>query len=180
MTRDQLKACLTFASGKSIDKFLQPLNDVMQLFNINTKPRMAAFLAQIAHESGSLAYVKEIASGKDYDTGSKAKSLGNTPEADGDGQKYKGRGLIQITGKANYQALTDHFKVDFVNHPELLEQPLYAATSAGWFWHTRGLNEIADLDNEEAFKKITKRINGGLNGWNDRLALWKQCKKALA
>lgn len=180
MTRDQFKNCLTFASGKSIDKFLAPVNDVMELFKINTKPRMAAFLAQIAHESGSLAYVKEIASGKDYDTGSKAKSLGNTPEVDGDGQKYKGRGLIQITGRANYQALTNYAKVDFVNHPELLEQPLYAALSAGWFWHTRGLNEIADLDTEEAFKTITKRINGGLNGWDDRLALWKQCKKALA
>jgi len=82
--------------------FLDPLNAAMAEFSINTPARQAMFLAQVGHESGQLNFLKELASGAAYDTGKLAARLGNTPEADGDGQRYKGRGLIQITGTRNY------------------------------------------------------------------------------
>jgi putative chitinase len=165
---------MPFASSKRIDVYLEPLNQVMDLYAINSIHRIAAFLAQLAHESGSLVYVKEIAAGTAYEG---RKDLGNIHP--GDGQKYKGRGLIQITGRGNYQALTDHFKVDFINNPTLLEQPLYATLSAGWFWDKMNLNALADQVTEDSFKKITKKINGGLNGYDDRVSHWKRCKAAL-
>lgn len=176
ITREQLKACMPSATDANIDKFLGPLNVAMIKYDISTPKRAAAFLAQLAHESGSLRYVREIASGEDYDTGSKAASLGNTPEKDGDGQKYKGRGLIQITGRANYKALSVALNFDFIKEPEKLELPGAAAMSAGWFWNLRGLNKHADANN---FERITKMINGGLNGYEDRLKKWATCKKAL-
>ncbi|MGE1156763.1 glycoside hydrolase family 19 protein, partial [Pseudomonas kitaguniensis] len=95
----------------------------------------------------------------------------------GDGSKYRGRGLIQITGRANYAACAEALGLDLVNQPELLEQPQHAAMSAAWFWSTRGLNTLAD---QGEFAKITRRINGGLTGQEDRLQLWERAKKVLA
>lgn len=180
ITVQQIKAGLPQASPAKIDKYGSFLIETMIRFRIITPARICAFLAQIAHESGSFQYVRELASGKAYDTGSKAASLGNTPEADGDGEKYKGRGLIQITGTHNYKMLSEYFAQDFLNHPELLEEPKWACLSAGWFWDIRKLNEIADRDNLEAFKLITKRINGGLNGFDDRVARWMSIKQILS
>lgn len=176
MTDILLKACLPFASQANIAKYLDPLNKAMEKFEINTPKRQAAFLAQLAHESGSLKYVRELASGEDYDTGSKAASLGNTPEADGDGQRYKGRGLIQITGLANYKAVSKALDFDFVKDPEKLEMPAPACFSAAWFWYSRGLNALADAGD---FRKITKKINGGYNGLKDRVEHYHRCQKAL-
>lgn len=171
----QLKACMPYASDKNLNLFLAPLNSAMTTYEINTMRRIAAFIAQLEHESGSLQYVKELTDGKAYETGTAlGKMLGNTQL--GDGPRYKGRGLIQITGRANYTKLTQALGVDFVTKPELLEQPTYAALSAAWFWHSRGLNELADDDN---YVTITKRINGGLNGWSQRLQFWMICEKAL-
>ena len=178
MTLDQLRAIMP-SSGKRAETFLEPLNRAMEEFEINTPERQAAFLAQIAHESGSLRYVRELASGAAYDTGRLAERLGNTPEADGDGQRYKGRGLIQITGTANYSACSAALYGDsqhLLDHPELLELPNAAARSAAWFWKSRGLNELADAGD---FLRITKRINGGINGMDDRMAHWEQAKKVL-
>lgn len=160
------------------DIFAKPLAEACEMFEINTPARIAAFLAQIAHESGSLLYVKEIASGKAYDTGRLAKTLGNTPEADGDGQKYKGRGLIQITGLANYLKCSIDLFGDnrLMKKPELLEQPTNAALSAAWFWGSRKLNSLADAGD---FRKITLRINGGYNGLEDRLQFYSRAKQAL-
>jgi putative chitinase len=174
ITKLQLIMCMPNATLVNIDRFLLPLNSTMERFNINTPTRIAMFLAQLAHESGSLRYVKEIASGEAYEW---RKSLGNI--FPGDGKKYKGRGLIQLTGRANYQRFKDTFDVDVVTNPELLEQPIYAALSAGWFWNKAGLNIIADRGDEEAFKKVTKRINGGYNGLIDRQHHWERCKKEL-
>lgn len=101
--------------------------------------------------------------------------LGNTVA--GDGSKYRGRGLIQITGRANYAACGEALGVGLVNQPERLEQPQYACMSAAWFWATKGLNTLADAGN---FERITRRINGGLNGQDDRLALWKKASDVLA
>ena len=152
-----------------------------KLRTASTRLRMAAFLAQIGHESGQLLYVRELGSNQylsKYDTGSLAKRLGNTPEADGDGQKYRGRGLIQVTGRANYEACSEALFSDarLLNTPELLEIPVYAALSAGWFWHRAGLNTLADQGD---FLTITKRINGGTNGLADREALYERALKVL-
>ncbi|WP_415262383.1 glycoside hydrolase family 19 protein, partial [Pseudomonas chlororaphis] len=139
-------------------------------------------LAQVGHESGQLQWVRELGNDQylsKYDTGTLAARLGNTPEVDGDGQKYRGRGLIQVTGRANYQACSEALFGDsrLLNTPELLENPVYAALSAGWFWQRAGLNSLADKGD---FLTITKRINGGTNGLVDREALYERALKVLA
>ena len=147
---------------------------------------MAAFIAQIGHESGQFRYVRELGNDQylsKYDTGSLAKRLGNTPEADGDGQKYRGRGLIQITGRANYLTCGEALALDLLNQPELLEllelleKPQHACMSAAWYWASKGLNTLADTGQ---FDKITQRINGGQNGAADRQALYARALKVLA
>ena len=95
----------------------------------------------------------------------------------GDGSKYRGRGLIQITGRANYKACGEALSLDLINHPELLEKPQHACMSAAWFWATKGLSTLAD---EGQFDKITQRINGGQNGAADRQALYARALKVLA
>jgi putative chitinase len=161
--------------------FLTALNAAFVRYAINTPIRTAAFLAQIAHESGELRYVRELGSDlylSKYDTGTLAARLGNSPEADGDGQRYRGRGLIQITGRRNYLACSRALFGDdrLLHQPELLEQPQWAAESAAWFWQSNGLNELADNDQ---FTRITRRINGGLNGLEERLRLWARAKAVL-
>jgi putative chitinase len=151
--------------------FVDPLNSAMSLFDIDNLYRQAAFLAQVGHESGKLLYVRELYSGERYDVGLLAKRLGNTPEDDGDGEKYRGRGLIQITGRYNYNLCGNALKLPLLDQPELLERPLYASLSAGWFWKDHGLNELAD---EKKFEKITKVINGGLNGQKERLEMYNR------
>jgi putative chitinase len=170
VTKEQLLAILPYAKGK-VDVYLPFLNAAMDEFEINTPARQAAFIAQIGHESAQFRYVEELASGAAYEGRA---DLGNTMP--GDGVKYKGRGLIQITGKVNYIAAMLALNVDCVSAPEMLEHPDYACRSAAWFWKTHGLNELADAG---AFEKITRRINGGLNGQDDRLALWNVAKKVL-
>jgi putative chitinase len=145
-------------------------------FEINTPLRWAHYLAQIAHESAELRYSEEIASGKAYDTGKLAIMLGNTPEADGDGQRFKGRGLIQLTGRANYEAYKKYCGFDVVKQPELLAKPVGAIRSSMWFWKSKGLNELADRDE---FVAITKCINGGTNGIEDRRKYLARAKRVL-
>ncbi|ROM24641.1 glycoside hydrolase family 19 protein [Pseudomonas protegens] len=161
--------------------FVPALNAAMSKYGIITRLRIAAFIAQIGHESGQLQYVRELGSDQylsKYDTGPLAKRLGNTPEADGDGQKYRGRGLIQVTGRANYEACSEALFSDarLLNTPELLETPVYAALSAGWFWQRAALNSLADKGD---FLTITKRINGGTNGLAVREALYQSALKVL-
>lgn len=161
--------------------FLSSLNAAIAKFEVDRPKRTAAFLAQIGHESGELRYVRELGSDQylsKYDTGTLAARLGNSPEADGDGQQYRGRGLIQITGRRNYLACSQALFGDdrLLRQPELLEQPQWAAESAAWFWQSNGLNELADKDQ---FTAITRRINGGLNGLENRLQLWARAKAVL-
>lgn len=161
--------------------FVSPLNQAMAEFQINTPTRVAAFLAQIGHESGHLRFVRELGGAAylaKYDTGRLAERLGNTPEADGDGQLYRGRGLIQITGRRNYQLCSIGLFGDFrlLLEPVLLEQPEWAAKSAAWFWFTNGLNVLADGGR---FLEITKRINGGTNGIAERRHLWGKAREVL-
>lgn len=176
----QLQAIMPNAGPRAC-VFIQTLNAAMSLYQITTCKRMAAFLAQVGHESGQLRYVRELGSDQylsKYDTGTLAARLGNTPEADGDGQKYRGRGLIQITGRRNYLACSQALFGDdrLLQQPQLLERPQWACESAAWFWQSNGLNELAD---KGQFTTITRRINGGLNGLDERLQLWARAKAVL-
>ena len=179
ITQQQLQQILPNA-GQTAGVFVPVLNTAMVRFQIIGTKRAAAFIAQIGHESGQFRYVRELGSDQylsKYDTGSLAKRLGNTPEADGDGQKYRGRGLIQITGRANYMMCGEALALDLINQPELLEKPQHACMSAAWFWASRGLNTLADAGQ---FDTITRRINGGQNGAADRQALYARALKVLA
>lgn len=170
VSREQLSEIMPNAKSR-IDKFLPVINKWADTFGINTKIRMAHWLAQVAHESGELRYTKELASGKAYEG---RKDLGNIQK--GDGVRFKGRGLIQITGRANYTAYAKFCGYDVVAKPELLEQPVGAVKSAMWYWQTHGLNELADADKFEA---ITRRINGGTNGLESRRTYLKRAKKVF-
>ena len=187
MTLGQIKetAC---SSTTNAAKFMDAINATCDKFQINTPIRQLCFLAQVGHESGSLFFTEELASGAAYEG---RKNLGNTQP--GDGIRFKGRGLIQITGRANYKAVGDALGIDLIKNPTLLggknvnkcspDQLKNAAMSAGWFWNSRKLNDLADkiniskpvdtganLDN---FVLITKKINGGTNGLHDRLNRYK-------
>ena len=179
ITLDQLLAIMPFAARRAAT-FLDPLNAAMDEFGIDTPARQAAFLAQVGHESGSLHYTRELASGEAYDTGRLAERLGNTPEDDGDGERYKGRGLIQITGTDNYRKCSTALYGDpdhLLGNPEVLELPDAACRSAAWFWLAHHCNEPADQGD---FERITRIINGGTNGSADRLAFYERAQKVLA
>lgn len=181
ITAQQLLQILPNA-GKQAGVFASALNLAMDRYQINTPLRMAAFIAQVGHESGQFRYVRELGGDQylsKYDTGTLAKRLGNTPEADGDGQKYRGRGLIQITGHTNYLACSKALFGDdrLLRTPELLEQAEWACKSAAWYWNSRDINTPADAGD---FKTVTRRINGGLNGLAERLEFYKRAKKVLA
>ena len=165
---EQLIRIMPYAKQRA-DKFIDPLNAAMKEFDISENGiREAAFLAQIAHESGELRYVEELATGEAYE---RRDDLGNI--YNGDGVKYKGRGLIQLTGRSNYAECGEALGLDLIACPELLEEPANACRSAAWFWQSHGCNELAD---KHDFLRITKRINGGTNGWHER---WKYYQKAL-
>lgn len=180
LTNETLKKIYPHSSEKNRHKFLPYLNQYMMEYNINTVERQAAFLAQIGHESAQLAYTEEIASGRIYEG---RRDLGNIEK--GDGMKYKGRGLLQITGRHNYLQLDNLISnlpmgTEFITNPELLREPLYATLTACWWWHNRKLNKLADTPSEENFKKITKIINGGYNGYQNRHKLWLLAKQHLS
>ncbi|UGQ37958.1 glycoside hydrolase family 19 protein [Janthinobacterium sp. PLB04] len=140
-------------------------------FGITTPARQASFLSQVGHESGQLRYVRELASGQAYEG---RVDLGNTQR--GDGVRFRGRGFLQVTGRANYAACGKALGLDLLAQPELLEQTVNACRSAGWFWQTRGLNALADAGDQE---RVTRRINGGVNGLAERLALYREARKVL-
>jgi putative chitinase len=171
LTIEQLKHIYQEGDVKKIERFLPYLNNTLDEFDISTPQRQRMFLAQIGHESGQLRYVQELASGTAYEG---RKDLGNT--SPGDGVRYKGRGLIQITGKSNYALLSLALGKPFVQNPELLEEDENACRSAGWFWYKRNLNALADLG---LFQDITKRINGGLNGYADRYKLYQRASEVI-
>lgn len=155
------------------------LNYYPEKFGITTLKRKAAFIAQLAHESNALLYTKEIWGPSRYQAAYEGrKDLGNIYA--GDGKKFLGRGLIQITGRANYEAFGRDFfnKPDlFIKHPEKIEQPYYAVLSAVWFWWKNNLNKYADAN---AFAALTKKINPAKLGLNDRVQYWEKAKIALS
>jgi putative chitinase len=153
------------------------LASACQYAELSTRERRAAFVAQIGHESGSLQYVREIwgptSAQRRYEG---RRDLGNTQT--GDGFRYRGRGLIQITGRANYARLTERLHglacPNFEAYPEALEQPRWAALSAADFWADHDLNRLVG-----DFKALTKAINGGLNGYDDRHARYERAVAAF-
>lgn len=164
-------------------RYTTPINRTMQRYKINTFDRATMWLAQVGHESGGLVYKEEIASGADYDVGAKAAALGNTPARDGDGEKFKGRGLIQLTGTDNYLAYAKFVNMTLSQVTAWLKTDAGSADVAGWFWSEfYNLNGVADWGRGsiESFEQITKFINGGLNGWPDRLAYLDRAKAVLA
>lgn len=161
-----------------IDGIVTLLNRYAPEFGITTAIRWAHFLAQICHESAEFLYTVE--QGKKsyflerYGTGALASRLGNKYKIDG--YNFRGRGLIQITGRYNYTKYKEFCGYDVVAKPDLLMQPVGAIRSAMWYWQTHGLNALADKDD---FKGVTKTINGGYNGIDDRRKYLERAKKAL-
>jgi putative chitinase len=174
MTPQELSRC----AGARIDRaetFLPFILAVFDEFEINTPLRQAAFLAQVGHESGGLHWLVELWGPTPAQSRYEGRAdLGNTEP--GDGYNYRGRGLIQTTGRDNYAKTGEALDQPLIEHPELLGTPELAARSAGWFWQAHGLNELADA---EQFEIITRRINGGLNGLAERQALYETAKGIL-
>ncbi|WP_426755992.1 LysM peptidoglycan-binding domain-containing protein [Myxococcus sp. Y35] len=160
VTVQQLRAVMPNLSQAKAEQYLPYLNQAMAEANITTPKRKAAFLAQLAHESGQLRYMEEIASGAAYEG---RRDLGNTQP--GDGVRYKGRGPIQLTGRANYRAAGRALGIDLEGNPHRAKDPDVAFRIAGWYWSSRNLNTYADAGN---FREVTRRINGGYNGMADR------------
>lgn len=174
----QLRAIMPEA-GRRASLFLDPLNTAMAEFEIDSPKRIAMFLAQVAHESGQLRFTKEIWGPMPWQLGYEGRAdLGNTEE--GDGYRFLGRGLLQCTGRDCYRqcSLALYGDDTLLRSPEILEEPMDAARSAGWVWRDfKKLNPVADAGD---FECTTRRINGGLNGQADRLACLARARVALA
>jgi putative chitinase len=199
ITPEILKQCLPEASIQTCEIFAEPLAEACEKFEINTPQRLAAFIAQVGHESGNLRFVKEnlnySAQGlrkifpkyfpndqlaMQYQRNPEAianrvyaNRMGNGPEDSGDGWRYRGRGLIQLTGHDNYHKCMADLEVD---DPEYFETPEGAVYSACWFWNTRNLNAVADTGD---IKKMTKLINGGFIGLEDRIKHYQHALHVL-
>lgn len=197
----QFMTC-TGASKENALKFYQPTIDAMKKYGITTPKRIAGFLAQVGHESLNLSILQEnlnysaeglmrvwpsrfptLSAATYYHRNPRliankvySNRMGNGTEDSGDGWKYRGRGLKQLTGKDNYRRASAALGVDLVENPDLLLTPQYAVLSATWFWHANGLNAIADTGTIEA---MTRKINGGLIGIEDRKARYSRALKAL-
>jgi predicted chitinase/uncharacterized Zn-binding protein involved in type VI secretion/GH24 family phage-related lysozyme (muramidase) len=171
VTVAQLHEIMPAAEKSKLEKYVKPLNKAMFEFEINTPRRQAAFLAQLAEESGEFKYVEEIGSGAEYNG---RPDLGNTHA--GDGPRYKGRGLIQITGRTNYKNVGKALGVDLVDKPGLLMEPILACRASAYWYYARGLNKLADVGN---FYQICLDVNGGTNGLAARESFWANAKKVL-
>ncbi len=167
----QLKGVMPNLSDAKAREYLPHLNRAMSEANINTPRRQAAFLAQLAHESGEFRYMEEIASGAAYEG---RRDLGNTQA--GDGVRFKGRGPIQLTGRANYTAASRALGIDLVSNPSRAAQPDVAFRTAAWFWNSRNLNSHADAGN---FDAVTYRVNGGYNGKASRDMYYRRALDVL-
>lgn len=171
LSLDQLLEIAPSAAPSQVTRLHPHILATLAEFDLTTPLRQAHFLAQLCHESGSFNYVEEIASGEDYEW---RDDLGNVEP--GDGVRFKGRGLIQITGRANYTDCGEALNVDLIANPTRLADDDLACRSAGWFWNTRNLSSFADRDDVDT---ITYRINGGYNGYDDRLYYLANAKHVL-
>ena len=167
------------ASQSTTTNWLAPLSYAAQIWEINTNARLAAFLAQIGYESMGLQFLSEIwgptADQLAYEPPSaKATELGNTQK--GDGYLFRGRTPIMLTGRADYVLAAQALCYDCDTNPDMTLEPSLGANIAGWYWSTHNCNALADAGNFEA---VTKAINGGLNGYQQRLTRWAAAKQAL-
>lgn len=189
LTLEHLQACLPEAKKANLEKYVEGFNETFEHFEINTPERMAMFIAQTAHESGNFNAVEEnlnyqakallsfwpkkFAGVADEYARKPEKianraycdRMGNGPESSGEGYKYRGRGIIQLTGKDNYKACGKALGLDLLTDPDQVAKNPVAVLSAGWFWDTRKLNQWAD---KEDITTVTKKINGGTIGLADR------------
>jgi predicted chitinase len=182
LSDEHLQAIMPDLSANRRTRFLPFLQAAMTEFAIDLPAREAAFVAQLAHESGQFRFMEEIWGPTDqqrrYEPPSDlAARLGNTQP--GDGRRFKGRGPIQITGRANYQRFGGLLNVDLVLEPDRAALPELAFRIAGLFWMKKGLNELADLATPDAFREITRRINGGFNGLEDRQRFYAAARVVL-
>lgn len=179
LSANQLRQIMPRIPSDKFDLYLALLDRVMEESDINTPLRAAAYLAQLAHESGQLRFMEEIwgptAAQRRYEPPSDlARRLGNTQP--GDGQRYKGRGPIQITGRSNYRRYGSLLGVDLERNPDLAATPQIGFQISALYWQTNGLNELADIQD---FLTITRRINGGTNGLADRQKFYETAKAVL-
>jgi len=197
----QLQKIFPKTTAETLSQYVEPLIKVFKTYEINTPLRQAHFLAQVGHESGGFNFTKENLNysadallkvfPKYFNADSAASHarnpqmianrvyanrMGNGDVASNDGFNYRGRGLIQLTGKTNYTAFSKSVGLDLAKVVPYLETPEGAAMSAGWFWDTNKLNAKADTDN---IQSVTKTINGGTNGIDDRMAILARAKVAL-
>ena len=183
LTAEQLAACCQCTPERA-RQWLPFLTEAMGAYQIDdSAERVAPFLAQIGHESASLRFTRELWGPTDAQKRYEGrKDLGNTQP--GDGYRFRGHGLIQTTGRANHRRVRDRLRArlgydvvpDFELDPASLALPRWAALSAGDYWDDRGLNALADTGQ---FERITRRINGGLNGQEDRVRRWLLARAAL-
>jgi putative chitinase len=171
LTAEHVQAIMPALPRQKRDALLPYLQAALTEFGIHFPARAAAFIAQLAHESGQFRFMEEIwgptpAQRRYEPVSTLAANLGNIEP--GDGKRFKGRGPIQITGRANYRRFGDLLGTDLVSDPARAALPELAFRIAGLFWSKKGLNELADRATDEAFREITRRINGGFNGLDDR------------
>lgn len=204
ITRAQLLAVMPNAAAV-VDRFLRPLCEAMGKYSIDTPARQAAFLAQLAHESAELRrtqenlnyswerlrkvfprYFRTDAEAQAYDRQPErianrvyANRMLNGDEASGDGWRFRGRGPIQVTGRENYRKSGQALGINLESDPDRLLDAATGCLAAAWYWHSRGLNSLADADAEEAFREITRRINGGFIGLQERIQFWERARQSL-
>ncbi|MBQ4805147.1 glycoside hydrolase family 19 protein [Aquimarina sp. MMG015] len=200
ITEENFKTLIPDVNWHYANKYIPLFDIVLPKYEIDTPLRKAYFLSQVTHESGGFKFVTENLnySAKalygvfrkyfpSLDTASAyarkpekiankvyANRMGNGPESSGDGWKYKGRGLIQLTGKSNYSELSKNTAQDFTSNPSIVSNPKWALTSACWYWQKRNINKYAD---EDDIHMVTKLINGGYNGLQNRQHLLEEFKK---
>lgn len=160
ITLDMLKKLAPKGNAKILSELAAHLDTYLPKYEVNTYLRLCHFIAQAAHESAGFKTLEEYASGAAYEG---RKDLGNTVK--GDGKRYKGRGIFQLTGRANYKAIGDKLGVNLVDNPDLAATGEISVQTALEYWKSRGLNAFADKDD---VLTITKKINGGTNGLDDR------------
>ena len=170
ITEQQFRRMMPMA-GTRLDAHWPFINPALKKAEIDTPERIAAFLAQLAHESGEYRYMEELGDGSAYEGRA---DLGNTQP--GDGPRFKGHGPIQITGRANHEACGRALGIDLIANPTLITRPEYGTASACWFWNSRRLSPLAD---HAWFKAITRTINGGFNGLSDRRVYWDRNRALL-
>lgn len=171
ITKQMIKAIAPNSKDEIVDPLVKYLNIHMPKYEVNTYLRVCHFLAQAAHEAASFRTLEEYATGAAYEG---RRDLGNTVR--GDGVRYKGRGIFQLTGRANYRTIGAKIGMDLENNPELAESPEVSVLTALEYWRSRGLNVFADQDNVNI---ITRRINGGLNGYDDRKKYLARAKNVI-